>query len=74
MREQVLEALDVVRPYLQQDGGDIELVDIAEDGTVKVKLTGVCGGCPHAKMTLQNGVERIVKERVPEVKQVIADL
>ncbi len=71
MEEKVQEALEVIRPYLQADGGDIELIGI-EDGVVSVKLTGVCGGCPHARMTLKNGVERVVKERVPEVKEVVA--
>jgi len=73
MEEKVLEALETIRPYLQADGGDVELVSIDEDGTVHVKLTGVCGGCPMAQMTLTNGVERIVKERVPEVIAVVTD-
>ncbi len=73
MEDKVREALEEIRPYLQADGGDIELISVDEDGTVHVKLVGVCGGCPMAQMTLQNGVERIVKERVPEVIQVVAD-
>ena len=72
MEEKVREALDEVRGYLQSHGGDVEFVGIEEDGTVKVTLTGACGGCPHAMITLQNGVERWVKERVPEVTQVVA--
>jgi len=72
MEEKVREALDTIRPFLQEDGGDVELVGVDEDGTVRVKLTGACGGCPMAQQTLSMGVERIVKERVPEVKQVVA--
>jgi len=72
MREQVELALDEIRPHLQADGGDVELVNVLDDGTVEVRLTGMCGGCPMAQMTLKNGIERIVKERVPEVKEVVA--
>ncbi len=72
MREQVEEALKDIRPQLQADGGDIELVEVTEDGVVKVRLVGACSGCPGAQMTLQLGVERVVKERVPEVKSVEA--
>lgn len=73
MEEKVREALEQVRPFLQADGGDVELVSVDEsDGTVSVRLTGACGGCPMAQMTLTAGVERIVKERVPEVTQVVA--
>lgn len=71
MREKVEAALAQIRPALQADGGDVELLDV-NDGTVKVKLTGHCAGCPMAAMTLKMGVERVVKERVPEVKEVIA--
>ena len=71
MREKVEAALADIRPTLQADGGDVELIGV-EDGVVKVRLTGACGGCPMAKMTLRNGVERILKEKVPEVKEVIA--
>jgi Fe-S cluster biogenesis protein NfuA len=70
MREQIEQALDKIRPALQRDGGDIELVDVEEDGVVKVRLTGACGGCPMSQMTLKQGVERIVKQLVPEVKTV----
>ncbi|UCE83548.1 MAG: NifU family protein [Deltaproteobacteria bacterium] len=70
MREQIQEALDKIRPALQRDGGDIELVDVEEDGVVRVRLTGACGGCPMSQMTLKQGVERIVKQMVPEVKSV----
>ena len=73
MRERVLEALDSVRGALQADGGDVELVEVIEDqGTVKVRLTGACGGCPMAQMTLQMGIERVIKQKVPEIKQVLA--
>ena len=71
VREKVEAALATIRPALQADGGDVELVDV-NDGTVKVKLTGHCSGCPMAAMTLKMGVERVVKEQVPEVKEVIA--
>ncbi|OPZ82111.1 MAG: Fe/S biogenesis protein NfuA [bacterium ADurb.Bin429] len=72
MEEKVQAALDEIRPFLQADGGDVEFVGMDDDGTVRVKLTGACGGCPMAQMTLQAGVERVVKERVPEVTQVVA--
>lgn len=70
MREKVEEALKKIRPALQADGGDVELVDVTEDGIVKVKLTGACGGCPMAQMTLKSGIERVLKDSVPEVKSV----
>ncbi|MCL6450540.1 MAG: NifU family protein [Acetobacteraceae bacterium] len=71
MRARVEAALAEVRPQLQADGGDVELVDV-KDGVVKVRLKGACGGCPMAAMTLQNLLERTVKDRVPEVKRVEA--
>ena len=71
MREKVEAALAQIRPALQADGGDVELVDVSE-GVVKVKLQGACGGCPMASMTLRNGIERILKEQIPEVKEVVA--
>jgi Fe-S cluster biogenesis protein NfuA len=71
MRESVENALRKIRPALQADGGDIELIDI-QDGMVKVKLTGACAGCPMSQMTLKMGVERALKEAVPEVKGVEA--
>jgi Fe-S cluster biogenesis protein NfuA len=71
MNEKVKAALDQIRPALQADGGDVELVDV-KDGTVRVKLTGACGGCPMAAMTLKKGIERILKEKVPEVKEVVS--
>jgi len=72
MREKVEDALAQVRPALQQDGGDVELVEVTEEGVVKVRLTGACHGCPMAQMTLQVGIERFLKQLVPEVKSVEA--
>ncbi len=71
MKEKVEKALESIRPALQADGGDIQLVSI-EDGVVKVKLMGACGGCPMSQMTMTQGVERAIKKAVPEVKKVIA--
>jgi len=71
MREKVEAAMEKIRPALQADGGDIELIDVTE-GVVKVRLTGACAGCPMSTMTLKMGVERILKEEVPEVKEVQA--
>jgi len=71
MREVVEKALDKIRPALQADGGNIELIDVV-DGVVKVRLTGACGGCPMSQMTLKMGVEKVLKEQVPEVKSVEA--
>ncbi len=72
MKEEVQKALDLVRPALQNDGGDVELVDVDEQtGTVKVRLTGACGSCPMSQMTLRMGVERVLKEQVPAVKEVV---
>ena len=71
MKEKVEAALAQVRPALQADGGDVELVDV-DEGVVKLKLTGACGGCPMAAMTLKMGIERVLRERVPEVKEVVA--
>lgn len=70
--EKVKEVIEGLRPALQGHGGDIELVSAEDDNTVKVRLQGACQGCPGAQMTMQMGVERILKEKVPEVKQVIA--
>ncbi|MFC1963224.1 NifU family protein [Chloroflexota bacterium] len=71
MRDQVEDALAEIRPFLLADGGDVELVDVS-GSTVKVRLTGACGGCPMATMTLKSGVERVIKEKVPEITEVIA--
>jgi Fe-S cluster biogenesis protein NfuA len=72
MKESVQKALDKIRPNLQADGGDVELVDVSDDGIVKVKLTGACHGCPMSQMTLKNGIERFLKQEVPAVKSVIS--
>ncbi len=71
MKEKVEAALNKIRPALQADGGDVELVEV-KDGIVKVRLTGACGGCPMSQMTLKMGIERILKKEVPEVKEVQA--
>jgi len=71
MREKVEKALESIRPALQADGGDIELVNV-EDGVVKVRLMGACGGCPMSSMTMSQGVEQAVRKAVPEIKKVIA--
>jgi Fe-S cluster biogenesis protein NfuA len=71
MREKIEKALDKVRPSLMADGGNVELVDV-EDGIVKVKLTGACGGCPMSQMTLKMGIERVLKQEIPEIKEVVA--
>ena len=69
MKEKVEEALNKIRPMLQADGGDVELVDV-EDGVVKVRLQGACAGCPMSQMTLKNGIERVLKQEIPEIKSV----
>ena len=71
MRDKVEEVLNKIRPSLMRDGGNVELVDV-NDGTVKVKLTGACAGCPMSTLTLKMGIERILKQEVPEVKEVVA--
>ena len=71
MRERVEKAIDEIRPFLQADGGNIELVDVQE-GIVKVKLVGACGSCPMSQLTLKRGVEARLKAQIPEVKEVIA--
>jgi len=70
--DKVKEVIEAVRPMLQGHGGDIELVGVEQDNTVKVRLQGACNGCPGAKMTLKMGVERLLKEKLPEVKEVVA--
>jgi len=73
MKEKVAEVLAQIRPTLQADGGDVELVDVnVDDGIVKLKLKGACAGCPMATMTLHHGIERILKEKIPELKEVLA--
>lgn len=71
VREEVLKALDEIRPFLQRDGGDISLVDIEEDKIVRVKLEGNCMGCSINQMTLKSGVEMTIKKYVPQIEQVI---
>jgi Fe-S cluster biogenesis protein NfuA len=72
MLEDVKKVLDMVRPALQADGGDVELVEVTEDGVVKVKLVGACGHCPMSTMTLKMGIERTLKEKIPGVKEVVS--
>ncbi|MDR0557958.1 MAG: NifU family protein [Treponema sp.] len=71
LEEQVKAALDDVRPSLQADGGDVEFVSFKDDGTVSLKLTGACGGCPMRQMTLKMGIENYLREKVPQVKTVV---
>ena len=71
MKEKVQEVLEQVRPALQADGGDVELVDVTEDGVVSVKLTGACGSCPMSTMTLKMGIERTLVQNVPGVQEVV---
>lgn len=71
LRERVERVLDTIRPYVQGDGGDIELIDVA-DGIVQVRLAGACVGCMHSMMTLQAGIERLLKQEIPEVRVVEA--
>ncbi len=72
IKEKVIKALNRVRPYLQNDGGDIDLIEITEDMTVKVKLTGACHGCPFAMQTLKAGVEQAIMQEVPEITKVVS--
>ncbi|MGI6575419.1 MAG: NifU family protein [bacterium] len=73
MQEKVVAVLDKIRPSLQADGGDVQLVEVLEkEGIVKVKLQGACAGCPMSSITLKQGIERILKQEVPEVKEVQA--
>ncbi len=71
MKEKVEEALDKIRPSLIADGGNVEFVEVT-DGVVKVRLTGACGGCPMSQMTLKMGIERLLKQEIPEIKEVVA--
>jgi Fe-S cluster biogenesis protein NfuA len=70
--KKVADAIEVVRPFLQNDGGDISLVEVTDDYVVKVKLLGACGSCPYSIMTLKNGVEQAIKRDVPIIKEVVA--
>ena len=73
MKDRVEKALDLIRPALQNDGGNVELVDVDEAaGIVKLKLVGACGSCPMSQMTLRMGVERVLKEEIPEIKEVVS--
>ncbi len=69
MKERVEEVLNLIRPALQADGGDVELVDVSDEGVVSVKLTGACGSCPMSTMTLKMGIERNLMEQIPEVRK-----
>ncbi len=69
MKDQVEDALKKIRPLLQRDGGDVELVEVVE-GVVKVRLQGACAGCPMSQMTIKNGIERLLKQEIPEVESV----
>ncbi|MBW1678566.1 MAG: NifU family protein [Deltaproteobacteria bacterium] len=70
MKDEVQKVLDEIRPSLQVDGGDAELVDVDSDGVVKLRLTGACAGCPMSQMTLKEGIERVLKEKIPQVTRV----
>ena len=70
-KSDVAAVLELIRPALRADGGDVRLVDVSDDGVVSVELQGACNGCPMAQMTLANGIERILKERVPGVARVV---
>jgi Fe-S cluster biogenesis protein NfuA len=72
LKEKVQKAIDLVRPGLQADGGDVELVEVTPEGVVKVRLTGACQGCPMSQMTLKMGIEKIIKQQVPEIKEVVS--
>lgn len=72
MREKVESALNSIRPNLQADGGDVELIDVSDDGVVKLRLKGACGSCPMAKMTLKFGIEEVLRKQIPEIKEVVA--
>ncbi len=72
MKAEVEKIIKEIQPHLRADGGDIELVDVDEEGTVKVRLKGACAGCPMSRMTLQWGVERYLKKKIPQVKRVVA--
>jgi Fe-S cluster biogenesis protein NfuA len=71
MQDKVTEVLNKIRPQLMSDGGDVELIEV-NDGTVKVKLTGACAGCPMSTMTLKMGIEKILQQEIPEIKEVVA--
>ncbi len=72
MKEKVQKIINDIRPSLQADGGDVELVDVSEDGIVRVRLVGACAGCPMSQMTLKGGIEKYLKKMIPEVKSVVS--
>jgi len=72
LKQKVEDALNEVRPTLQADGGNVDLISISDEGKVTVKLTGACGGCPMSQMTLKMGIEKVIKQRVPEIKEVVS--
>ncbi|HAJ57056.1 MAG TPA: hypothetical protein DCL35_04725 [Candidatus Omnitrophica bacterium] len=72
LKEKVEDALKEVRPMLEADGGNVELISVSDDGKVTLRLTGACGSCPMSQMTLKMGVERIIKKQVPEIKEVVS--
>ena len=72
MKDEIEKAIQDIRPYLQADGGDVELVDVSSDGVVKVRLTGACSGCPMSQITLTQGVERAIMKKVAGVQRVVA--
>ncbi len=71
MQKEVATVLDKIRPSLQADGGDVQLIDVSDEGVVRVRLTGSCAGCPMSTMTLKNGIEKLLKQEVPGVKEVV---
>jgi Fe-S cluster biogenesis protein NfuA len=71
-KSKVQETLDAIRPFLKRDGGDVELVEVTDDGVVKVKLVGACGTCPMSTMTLKNGIEAKLREEITDIKSVVA--
>lgn len=72
MKEKVQEAINQIRPNLQADGGDVDLIEVTEDGIVKVKLLGACQGCPMSQMTLKKGIQKFLQDKIPEVKEVVS--
>jgi Fe-S cluster biogenesis protein NfuA len=72
MKEKVQEAINQIRPNLQADGGDVELIEVTDDGIVKVKLLGACQGCPMSQMTLKKGIQKFLQDKIPEVKEVVS--
>jgi len=71
IKERVEKAINLIRPAIQQDGGDVELVDVTDDGTVQIRFHGACCGCPSANVTLHGGIRRVVIDKVPEIKRVV---